>query len=283
MTINMNIAGIQIQIISANSFRINKKVKNFLTDHLIQPDLQLTFKERQEITILEKTHRLDAKMQWSQTENRGDDISIYINEEDKKRAEYRLQANGSWNHASIEYGKEQDVISPFLGSLGEILFRNCLLFHQGIVIHAAAIDWKGRGIIFSAPSGTGKTTQANLWRKHKGAKILNADRPAIRVHEHQAYVYGTLWNGSSQKCCNEGIPLSAIILLEQAKDNEIRKLEHGEATSRLIPRCFLPYYQEDIMNIALDNIERLIAKTPVYILRCTPDKAAVELLYQWMK
>jgi hypothetical protein len=284
MTINIKVAGILIHIISKTSFKISKKLACFSSNESSPIDLNISLINCLDIPIPDNTLLLDEKMQWSRNDSKGQEISIYINEEQTNKAVNQLQVNRRWNNALITYTESnENIISPFLGSLGEILFRNCILFHQGIVIHAAAIEWRGKGIMFSAPSETGKTTQANLWRKNKGAKIINADRPAVRVVDNHSYLYGTLWNGSSSKYRNNSVPLSAIIILEQAKENKIRKLDKREAAARLMPRCFLPYYQEDIMNLALDNIEKIIAVTPVYVLQCRPDKEAVELVYQCVK
>jgi hypothetical protein len=284
LMIVLKIAGIKIRIASTNSFKINRRLKNFLSDSQDQADLMLSLISGSEIPISSDAHRLDDKLRWSNNNGHEDVITISIKEEETNNAVYQLTVNKHWNSAEITYKyNKSERITPFLGSLGEILFRNCILFHQGIVIHAATIEWEGRGIMFSAPSGTGKTTQANLWRRHKGAKMLNADRPAVRVMDGEAYVFGTLWNGSSSKYRNHGLPLAAIVLLEQAKENKIRKLDCSEATSRLLPRCFLPYYQKEIMNLALDNIEKLINLTPIYLLQCRPDREAVELVYQCIK
>ncbi|MGB8454367.1 MAG: hypothetical protein WCD89_18810 [Anaerocolumna sp.] len=284
MKITINVAGIRIHISSAASFKISRKLACFSSNESSQIDLNVSLINCLDIPVPDNTLLLDEKMQWGRNNSKAQEISIYVNEEEANKAVNQLKVNRSWNNALITYTEnKEDILLPFLGSLGEILFRNCILFHQGIVIHAAAIEWQGKGIMFSAPSETGKTTQANLWRKNKGAKIINADRPAVRVAGNHSYLYGTLWNGSSSKYRNRSVPLSAIILLEQAKENKIRKLDNKEAAARLIPRCFLPYYQEDIMNLALDNIEKIIAVTPVYILQCRPDKEAVELVYQCLK
>ena len=72
-----------------------------------------------------------------------------------------------------------------------------LLEHRAFQLHASVIDWQGQGILFSAPSGTGKSTQADLWQTHAGATILNGDRAVIRWLDSQYRVYGSPYAGSS--------------------------------------------------------------------------------------
>ncbi len=284
MMFMIKIAGIRIQIHSEIPLKRNKKINHFSFKTPCQADLKVSFLSCPDILIPDDTLLLDEKIQWGRNNGTENEVSVFINNEEAKKAVYCLQVNKLWNNAVITYQNNyKDILSLFLGTLGEILFRNCILFHQGMVIHAAAIEWNGKGIMFSAPSGTGKTTQANLWRRYKGAKIINADRPAVRVIDGTPWVYGTLWNGSSARYKNRSVPLSAIILLEQANKNEVRRLDGKEAVSRLMPRCFLPYYQEDIMKLAFDDLEGIIAVTPVYLLSCRPDYEAVELVYQCLK
>jgi hypothetical protein len=280
----LNIAGILININSSDSFKINKELECFFSSGKQDTDVLVSLESCIEIPFPDSTLLLDERMKWFHNPNKDKKFSIYIYGRELNSAIYRLQVNSTWDEADITYLKnDSDIISSFIGPIGEILFRNRILFHQGIVIHAAAIEWEGKGILFSAPSGTGKTTQANLWRKYKKAEILNADRPAIRVLDNLPYIYGTPWNGSSPKCKNHYVPLSTIVMLEQAEKNSIRRLEGKEAISHMMPRCFLPYYDEDIMNLAIDNLEKIIAVTPVYLLQCRPDKEAMEMVYQCVR
>lgn len=280
----IKIAGIPIEINSTIPYKNKKKINTFLSKDQEQVELKLFLNYNNNLIPPEDSLVLDDMVYWSKRKHDSDDTSIAIYDLESNQVTYHLQVNNRWNNAVINYRKsKRDILFPLFETLGEILFRNCLLFHQGMVIHAAAIECSGKGIIFSAPSGTGKTTQANLWRKHKGAKIINADRPAVRVIGNESYVYGTLWNGSSKKCSNQSVPLSAIVLLEQSEDNVIHKLEKKEAIEKLMPRCFLPFYQEDLMSLALNNIEQIINQTPVYLLKCRPDREAVELVYQCVK
>ncbi len=231
---------------------------------------------------------LDERFKWVQISSDNIDntnaiYSIYINSEDENEILYMLEASKNWSNARFSYSGKSNMGYAVNGPLSEILFRNTILYHQGIVVHAAAINWEGKGIIFSAPSGTGKSTQANLWKKHLGAEIINGDRPALRTLNGHSYVYGTPWSGATPEFLNSSVPLSAIILLEQAKKNTITQLTNNEIMSLLLPRCFLPYYDNKMMDLAIKNIESIITSTPVYLLSCKPDVEAVNLVYNLVK
>lgn len=193
-----------------------------------------------------------------------------------------LSANKGWNMLEI-YARTSASAAGLLKTLGEISFRTALLFHEGLVVHASAIAWEGRGIIFSAPTETGKTTQANMWKQYLGATILNGDRPALRIQGTMPVVYGTPWSGSAPEFQNAWAPLSAVVLLEQGAQNQVRDLLPHEAASRLATRCFLPYWDRDLMEMALSNLERIVQEVPVSLLQCRPDREAVEMVRQWVK
>lgn len=162
-----------------------------------------------------------------------------------------------------------------------LAFRYFLNTINGLVIHASVIKWQGQGIMFTAPSGTGKSTQVKLWQEYiDDVIILNDDNPAVRFIDDKPVVYGTPWCGSSHINTNDSAPLSAIIILEQAPQNKIRLLLVEEVLTRLMPRAFLPYFDNDLLNNGLNTLEKIIAAVPVYLLQCRPDKEAVELVYQ---
>lgn len=186
-----------------------------------------------------------------------------------------IEADEEWREISVSSSMPQ--LQPFEGGVGEVIFRTAVLFSKGIVIHAAAIVHEGKGLIFSAPSGTGKSTQADLWKKYRGAQILNGDRPCLRQNGGQVYVYGTPWSGTSKQYLNKKAPLSAIFILRQAPVNKIHRLSAEEAVRMTVPRCYLPYYDESLMTLALSNIGEIIGKTPVFLLNCRPNLEAVEL------
>lgn len=165
-----------------------------------------------------------------------------------------------------------------------IVFRYFLINIGGLVIHASAIKWKDKGVMISAPSGTGKSTYAKLWQEYiDDVKILNDDTPAVRVTDDQPYVFGTPWSGSSFLHCNDSAPLGAIVLLEQAQSNSLTRLSDQEAILKLMPRVFLPYFEQCLMHKALDVFEKIVRSVPIFLLQCRPEREAVELVYQCLK
>jgi hypothetical protein len=222
-----------------------------------------------------------------------DSIGWYRPEQGRCQSFYRqddtslaaiLDTDSYWSNAVIRIRKAA-VRDCVLGSKSmlEVMFRNHIIQKNGLVIHASAIKWQEKGIMFSAPSGTGKSTQAGLWEEHMKAEILNGDRPAVRLTNTAATVYGTPWSGQMPVFRNDKAKLSAIFMLDQAFENRLELLDTKKAVSMLMPRCFLPYHDDTMMDIAVNNLERLLSLVPVYHLRCRPDRGAVELVYQCVK
>jgi hypothetical protein len=160
-------------------------------------------------------------------------------------------------------------------------FRNHITFKNGIVLHASCIDYQGRGIAFTAPSGTGKSTHVMLWEKYKkDTKVINDDAPIIRIINGKPFVYGSPWSGSNYKFMNMCAPLTSIVLLEQSTENSIRPLGISEAVILIMPRVLLPYHDNKMMEMAVTTFEQVISTVPVYNLKCRPDAEAVEKAYQ---
>lgn len=276
----INIAGLTIEIIH-NKLLTLDKFKPFLYLGKDASDITLEVNGSKCISRPQGKMVLNEKLKWIKSLDENNSSSVYICKEEPDDIAYLLNTNNEWNKASIIY-QEADYNAEWAvsGPLIEILFRNRLLFNKGLVLHASAVEYEGKGIIFSAPSETGKTTQARLWCENMGATLINNDRPAVKIIDNKAYVYGTPWSGLPSECNNNSAQLSAIVMLEQADENSIYKLNTKEAISRLMPRCFLPYYDGGLMNIAISNLEELMRDIPVYLLKCRPDMGAVELVYK---
>ena len=72
--------------------------------------------------------------------------------------------------------------------------------HDGFILHASYILYRGEAILFSAPSGTGKSTQAAFWKEHRGAEIINGDRVLVIKRDGVFYACGVYVSGTSGIC-----------------------------------------------------------------------------------
>ena len=183
-----------------------------------------------------------------------------------------------WREVELYINQNKTYDSYFMKPALETLFYNICLKNGGVVLHAAAIEWNGAGVVFSAPSGTGKSTQADLWVRRLGATYINGDRPLLMVQDDETFVYGTAWSGSAGIYKNTRAPLTALIFLEQYPVNMIHALNPSETLKYILPRCFLPYHDRELMGAAMDNIEAIIARTDCWLLRCLPDAGAMDLV-----
>lgn len=158
------------------------------------------------------------------------------------------------------------------------MFEKMLLSRGVIMLHCSLIDWQGKGIAFTAPSQTGKSTQANLWNAHRSAEILNGDRAILRVINNKVFAYGSPWAGSSAFYVNRSVPLAALVALSQASVNSVRAMPHDESLHYILIGTSLPMWDETLLDLGVTAIEKLITLVPSYMLAATPDdKAVVEL------
>ena len=152
-----------------------------------------------------------------------------------------------------------------------------LLYHRAMILHSSFIEIQGQGILFTAPSGTGKSTQANLWHRYRGAQIINGDKAGISLTD-TPMAHGVPFSGTSNICENRSVPLKAIVVLSKAKENQARCLSPSEAVTALCPNVFLDDVVPKEWAMSLNLLLDLVEQVPVYALACTPDEHAVDTL-----
>ncbi len=145
----------------------------------------------------------------------------------------------------------------------------------GFILHCAYIDIGGKAVLFTAPSGTGKSTQAELWHELRAADIINGDRAAVRVLEGIPTACGIPFAGSSSYCKNRDLPIAAIVYLSQAPETSIRPLKGYEAFSRIWEGVSVNTWDKTDMELVSAAVQTLATEVPVFHLCCTPDESAV--------
>ena len=187
-------------------------------------------------------------------------------------------ANRSGSSVRIEFAESYRGKISAKNALEEAGIFRMLAKRGGVVLHSSYVLTKqGEALLFSAPSGTGKSTQAELWRKFAGAKVINGDRALVKA-ENGVTANGIFFSGTSGICENVTAPIRAIVLLRQSEKNEIRSVSGKEAFMRLLPQC--SYYPDEEENLRLVTgiLAEIISAVPIYDFGCVPEKSAVTAL-----
>lgn len=169
-------------------------------------------------------------------------------------------------------------------SINDRTFLNCLALektlieNRKLILHASFIETSKGAILFTAPSGVGKSTQAELWKKYKGSEIVNGDRVVIWRVKDMWYAGGVPWCGTSGITKNKIVPLNAVVLLEQGIENVITEPILIIKLKKMIEQTTINPWNKN-MNLEAQNILlELCDKIAIYHFSCKPNKEAVDML-----
>lgn len=149
--------------------------------------------------------------------------------------------------------------------------RGMLVLHSAYIVTSA-----GEAILFSGPSGVGKSTQAALWERCTGARVVNGDRALVDVGKKTAN--GIFYSGTSGISENVTAPVRAIVLLGQGSENRVFVPSPQAAFAGVLSQC--AYYEWDVSSAEkmTECVARLVSDVPVLRMDCLPDATAVETL-----
>ena len=195
------------------------------------------------------------------------DFSITINE-DEILAEREATSDKQFSSTYLE-------TLATLRKLAEILPS-----YNRILMHGASISYHGQAYLFTAPSGTGKSTHIRLWKKYLGddVKIVNGDKPFISL-DGEPSIYGSPWAGKEnwhRNCC---MPLKGICFVQRGTKNSIRNIEPFECLALLFKQVYLPSSAE-AAGLTLELVDALTKKVPLYLLTCDMSEEAVQCSFE---
>lgn len=156
-----------------------------------------------------------------------------------------------------------------------------VLDFDGIVLHSSAVVVDNRAYLFSATSGTGKSTHTELWLKKFGdrAYILNDDKPVLRLIDGVWHACGTPWSGKydiSKPAC---VPLAGIAFLNRDTTNHIERFSGPMVVYEMLSQTLRHPKKLEQTITALD---KLVSQVPVWKLFCNMDRSAAEVSYNAM-
>ena len=193
-------------------------------------------------------------------------------------------------YASCREESDQHFTISYLRDFKEYLSGNATLFYLSaleyrmivrgdLILHSSFILDQEKAILFAAPSGTGKSTQAHLWQDVRGSRIVNGDRALLSVVNGQWFACGWPMSGSSGISSPCKAPVAAVVVLSQSVHNHGSRLDVADSFSQLKQEIVLrPWCQQDIVR-AGGQLQSFCSQVPVYAYACSKDSSAVDALY----
>ena len=209
----------------------------------------------------------------------GDNIVTYVGPEAAAEASayMRMSRRGRETHVQAKHSIFRGMVHSGV-VLTAMDAAGIAVENDGFILHSSCIAYQGEAILFTAPSGTGKSTQADLWKKYRGAEIINGDRMMVQVTETGCRTVGIPFSGSSGICKNKTLPLKAIVCLSQAPENTICRLRGVRAFRQIWEGCSVPTWDRPAVEQCMNTVTRVLGTVPVWHLCCRPDEGAVQTL-----
>ncbi len=158
-----------------------------------------------------------------------------------------------------------------------------LLDYDTLLIHGSCVAVDGKGYLFTAPSGTGKSTHTRLWREMLGSRatMVNDDKPFVRITEDGVTAYGSPWNGSHRLGSNVAVPLKAVCLLSRSEANSIHPIAAEDAFPVLCEQVHRPEGEETTGKVVV-LLKQLCSKLRLFALACNMQPEAAQVAYNGM-
>lgn len=156
-----------------------------------------------------------------------------------------------------------------------------IIEHDGLLIHGVLMECDKRGILLCAKSGVGKSTHAALWLKRFGdrCKIVNGDKPLVRIFGGEIFAYGTPWNGKEGLHINKKCKLSAICFLERSDENFAEPMGK-DAILKLLTQTYMPKNSSEKTARTLELLDEILRGVKCVRLGCNMDISAAQVAYE---
>ena len=208
------------------------------------------------------------------------DFSVVISEDDIIFEREKSNREHAFEHLPIPNFPEETLeITAVYRKIADKIIE-----YDTFVFHGSVIAVENQAFLFTAKSGTGKSTHTRLWRESlkDRAVMVNDDKPLIQVSENGVIAYGTPWNGKHRLGENIAVPLKALCILTRAEENHIDKISKSQAYSMLLQQVYRPQ-NPMLMQKTLKLIDKMAETVELYRLGCNMERQAAEIAYNTMK
>lgn len=279
----LSVAGIGLKIETEQKIKDTDVFSPFVVDELL-PDYKVFFQQVPKLSLVltEKIYE-DRCYSVHSTENTGyvkcfyekygDSVPYAVAEYDETKTTLCINY--------LEQGRK--YLCEFHNVFFHLDFEKLLINKNRFYLHASCVETLCGGILFSGPSGIGKSTQAALWEKYRDAKQINGDRPILQKDGQKWKAWGSPYAGSSKchkNCC---CSVSTIIVLQQGEKCRLRRMPLLESFQMIWRGVTVHSWDKEFAENVCDLTMQLVKDVPVFEFVCTADEYAVEYLEQELR
>lgn len=226
------------------------------------------------------------------------DLNISINplnDETKKRISpyivnsdsFDFEVKVSQSDIADYIANSKQYCNSFMAESTLILTQICnriLENYDGFFFHSSSLMLDDEAYVFTAVSGTGKSTHTALWRKLFKEKVvmINDDKPIIRKKDGIFYVYGTPWMGKSDIGNNVKAPVKAVYILQRGEKNSAVRVKPGAVFKNILEATVVPTDRRNMEKL-LELLDEFFCSVPLFLLTCNMDIEAAQVAYNASK
>lgn len=204
------------------------------------------------------------------------DFAVTVSEQD-----IAFEREKTLREAEVENLPAPEFTEAYLETIA--LYRkiaDTLIHYDTFLFHGSVVAVDGQAYLFTATSGTGKSTHTRIWRKvfKERAFMVNDDKPLLRVYEDGVRVCGTPWDGKHRLSTNVIVPLTGICILERGQTNSVTPISAQEAMPMILQQSYRP---KNLMKL-LEIVEKMTVSAKFYRLKCNMDPEAAHVAYNGM-
>ena len=162
-------------------------------------------------------------------------------------------------------------------------FAEFLFDFDILLFHGSSIAVDDAGYLFTAHSGTGKSTHTRLWKQVFGdrAVMVNDDKPFLELTNTGVILHGSPWSGKHGLDANISVPLKGLCILERGAENQIVPADREAVLPMLRKQAYMPLNERKYARF-LELTEWLSHQVSLWNMACNKNAEAAELAYSAM-
>ena len=270
---HLSIAGLGFRLETPELPRVNEEFAPFLGQ--TDPEIPVAFNEVPAFSPLGEPLASLGLFDLYRTENG------FLRDYVPRRRKIRSRVNSG--SCRVQYLAGERPCASLRDCFLAIPLEELILDHGRMILHASCVETEFGGILFSGPSGVGKSTQAELWRSFRNTPILNGDRVILHRDGGRWMASGSPYAGSSRYYVNRSVPVATVVMLDQAPEERLCTLAPKEAFRLLYSQLLVNTWNPDFVERVCDLAQAMIREIPILRLACTPQERAVLALEAWLK